>query len=87
MAKLNKWEQRHVRSIASIEKKVQELFANAMQQAATIGAGVNFAPNKPFTFDDYPLADAMMQKLQKKLKKYSVESLVPQISTSSLMLT
>lgn len=69
MAVLNKWEKRHVRSIASIEKKVQELFANAVQQSATIGAGVNFNADKPFSFDDYPLAEAMMTKLQKRLAK------------------
>lgn len=69
MAKLDKWETQHVKNIAKYEEQIQQIFATAMQEATRIGAMATFDPSKPFTFADYPLTQALIADLQKRMAR------------------
>lgn len=54
----------HLRNMGVYAGRIETIFQSAEREAATIGASVrNFNPDRPFTFDDYPLTKARIDAL------------------------
>ncbi len=74
MAKLSKWERRHLRNILRYEAVIEEIYKTAAREAAAIGAAISKAvdPGKPFSFADYPQTrrrvDTLMETLHGSLQ-------------------
>ena len=64
---LDKWEKQHVANIAKYEKEIQQIYATAIAEASRMAARVTFDSSKPFAFSDYPLAKALITKLQRQV--------------------
>lgn len=74
MAKLSKWERRHLANIARYEAVIDEIFKTAAREAAAIGTAISkqVDPGKPFSFADYPQTrrrvDTLMETLHGSLQ-------------------
>lgn len=74
--KLDKWETQHRRNLTAIERKVDELYREAVREAASISTLLgNFSPDKPFSFADYPITQDRTRKLLEGLKT-NLESVI-----------
>lgn len=74
--KLDKWETQHRRNLTAIERKVDELYREAVREAASISTLLgNFSPEKPFSFADYPITQDRTRKLLEGLKT-NLESVI-----------
>ena len=56
-------ERKHTRNLARYAKQIDGIFAEAAAEAARIGHSVSGLSDKPFSFDDYPMAKARMDAL------------------------
>lgn len=57
------YERKHARNLARYAKQIEDIFAEAAAEAARIGHSVSGLSDKPFSFDDYPMAKARMEAL------------------------
>lgn len=78
MAKLNKWDKKHINNIAYYQAKLYEIYKEAVKEAASLGVSVrNFNANKPFSFKDYPSTkkrlNNLLNGLYSKLKTVIVD--------------
>lgn len=69
MARLDKWESQHVKDVARYERAITRIYNTYTQEAAQIGASIDFDPSKPLSFDDYPLTKKQIATLQKRMAK------------------
>ena len=61
---LNKWEDAHRRNIEAYGRQIDEVFRSAAREAAMIASvAVDFRPEKPFSFADYPATRRRVEKL------------------------
>lgn len=69
MARINEWDKKHQRNITAYERQIDEVFRTATREAAMLAAvaGV-ISPDKPFSFDDYPVTRKRLEKLLSGLK-------------------
>ncbi len=71
MAKVvDPYERQHIINLARYGKAIDDIFKTAVAEAAQIGALLDngsFDPSHLFTFKDYPLTQAQMQKVLKRL--------------------
>lgn len=69
MARLNKWDTKHLRNGEHYARQIEAIYQAAVREAAAIGASIpDFSPDKPFSFADYPSTKARIDKLTKTLK-------------------
>ena len=57
------------KKIGATQRRVLNLFRSAIGEAALLSQQVDFDPDKPFTFDDYPLTKKRSDKLIRDLQK------------------
>jgi hypothetical protein len=72
MTTQNKYDKQHLRNLAAIEKQIEKIYNIAVKEAAAIATTIyEFNPDKPFTFDDYPITkeriDSLLKDMQKKI--------------------
>lgn len=71
MARMNKYEARHIRNVEAYKREVQKIFDEATKEALRMGIRFDADTGKPFSFDDYPAAkrkfDALMAKMHQRL--------------------
>lgn len=70
-----KFDARHDKRIAQIERRIRTIYTKATEEAAAIGAGVKGLGKKPFSFADYPAAKEEADKLIEDLG-HSVETTI-----------
>ena len=69
MARLDKWESKHLKDVERYARQIEAIYQSAVREAAAIGATIpNFNPNKPFSFANYPSTKARIEKLLQTLK-------------------
>lgn len=67
--KIDKWETQHRRNLRAYERQIEEIYLEAVREAASIGGIIgNFSPDKPFSFSDYPITQHRVEKLLKQLE-------------------
>ena len=57
------------KKIGTTQRRVLNLFRSALSEASLLAQQVDFNPDKPFTFDDYPLTKKRSDKLINDLQK------------------
>lgn len=71
MARMNKYEARHIRNVEAYKREVQKIFDEATQEALRMGIRFDADTGKPFSFDDYPATkrkfEALMAKMHQRL--------------------
>lgn len=71
MARMNKYEARHIRNVEAYKREVQKIFDEATQEALRMGIRFDADTGKPFSFDDYPTTkrkfEALMAKMHQRL--------------------
>ena len=70
-----KFDARHDKRIAQIERRIRTIYKKATEEAAAIGAEVKGLGKKPFSFADYPAAKEKADKLIEDLG-HSVETTI-----------
>lgn len=70
-----KFDARHDKRIAQIERRIRTIYTKVTEEAAAIGAGVKGLGKKPFSFADYPAAKEEADKLIEDLG-HSVETTI-----------
>lgn len=69
MARLDKWESKHLKDVERYARQIEAIYRSAVREAAAIGASVpHFNPDKPFSFASYPSTKARIEKLLHTLK-------------------
>lgn len=71
MARMNRYEARHIRNVESYKREVQKIFDEATKEALRMGIRFDADTGKPFSFDDYPATkrkfEALMAKMHQRL--------------------
>ena len=71
MARINKYEERHIRNVEAYKREVQKIFDEATKEALRMGIRLDADTGKPFSFDDYPATkrkfEALMAKMHQRL--------------------
>lgn len=71
MARMNKYEARHIRNVEAYKREVQKIFDEATKEALRMGIRFDADTGKPFSFDDYPETkrkfDALMAKMHQRI--------------------
>ena len=71
MARMNKYEARHIRNVEAYKREVQKIFDEATKEALRMGIRFDADTSKPFSFDDYPATkrkfEALMAKMHQRL--------------------
>ena len=71
MARMNKYEARHIRNVEAYKREVQKIFDEATKEALRMGIRFDADTGKPFSFDDYPATkrkfEALMAKTHQRL--------------------
>lgn len=68
MAKKSKYDLLHEQRVNEITKKIDDIYAAAVTEAASIGAIVRgFNPDKVFAFSDYPMTRDRVSAMLKQL--------------------
>lgn len=71
MARMNKYEARHIRNVEAYKREVQKIFDEATKEAMRMGIRFDADTGKPFSFDDYPATkrkfEALMAKMHQRL--------------------
>lgn len=69
MARLNKYDRRHLTNIAAVLRQVDRIFNAAIKEAARIGVRIDeISPDRLFSFSDYPFTRKEVEKLLEELK-------------------
>lgn len=70
MPQLNKWDKQAIENTNKFAKEVENIYLQAIKEAALIGANISFFdPKKPFKFKDYPQTKESISKLLISLRK------------------
>lgn len=65
----NKYDRQHLQHLQQLQRQIDAIYKEATREAAAIGMTVqNFNPDKPFTFDDYPLTRERVERLMMSFK-------------------
>lgn len=65
----NKYDRQHLLHLQQLQRQIDAIYKEATREAAAIGMIVqNFNPDKPFTFDDYPLTRERVERLMMSFK-------------------
>ena len=71
MARMNKYEARHIRNVEAYKREVQKIFDEATKEALRMGIRFDADTGKPFSFDEYPATkrkfEALMAKMHQRL--------------------
>lgn len=71
MARMSKYEARHIRNVEAYKREVQKIFDEATKEALRMGIRFDADTGKPFSFDDYPATkrkfEALMAKMHQRL--------------------
>ena len=71
MARMNKYEARHIRNVEAYKREVQKIFDEATKEALRMGIRLDADTGKPFSFDDYPETkrkfEALMAKMHQRI--------------------
>lgn len=71
MARMNKYEARHIRNVEAYKREVQKIFDEATKEALRMGIRFDADTGKPFSFDDYPATkrkfEALMAKMHQRI--------------------
>lgn len=71
MARMNKYEARHIRNVEAYKREVKKIFDEATKEAMRMGIRFDADTGKPFSFDDYPATkrkfEALMAKMHQRL--------------------
>lgn len=71
MARMNKYEARHIRNVEAYKREVQKIFDEATKEALRMGIRFDADTGKPFSFDDYQATkrkfEALMAKMHQRL--------------------
>lgn len=71
MARMNKYEARHIRNVEAYKREVQKIFDEATKEAMRMGIRFDADTGKPFSFDNYPATkrkfEALMAKMHQRL--------------------
>ena len=71
MARMNRYEARHIRNVEAYKREVQKIFDEATKEALRMGIRFDAETGKPFSFDDYPETkrkfEALMAKMHQRL--------------------
>lgn len=71
MARMNKYEARHIRNVEAYKREVQKIFDEATKEALRMGIRFDADTDKPFSFDDYPATkrkfEALMAKMHQRI--------------------
>lgn len=71
MARMNKYEARHIRNVEAYKREVQKIFDEATKEALRMGVRLDSDTGKPFSFDDYPATkrkfEALMAKMHQRI--------------------
>lgn len=71
MARMNKYEARHIRNVEAYKREVQKIFDEATKEALRMGIRFDTDTGKPFSFDDYPATkrkfEALMAKMHQRI--------------------
>lgn len=71
MARMNKYEARHIRNVEAYKREVQKIFDEATKEAMRMGIRFDADTGKPFSFDDYPATkrkfEALMAKMHQRI--------------------
>lgn len=69
MAQKNKYDKKHLNNLSAYERQVDAIYRAAIKESAAIGATIrDFNPDKPFSFDDYPITRKRIESLMTGLK-------------------
>jgi len=66
---VNKFDLKHQGFINKYGRDIEKLYEQLIKEAAKIGVTLEIDPDKPFSFKDYPRANARMNRLLKKFEK------------------
>lgn len=67
MARMNKYEARHIRNVEAYKREVQKIFDEATKEALRMGIRFDADTGKPFSFDDYPATKRKFEVLMAKM--------------------
>lgn len=69
MARLNKWERQHLKNLSALDRRIERIYEAAVKEAARLSVSIiDFSPDKPFSFSDYPITHKRIEKLLDGLK-------------------
>ena len=69
MARLNKWERQHLKNLSALDRRIERIYEAAVKEAARLSVSIiDFSPDKPFSFSDYPITRKRIEKLLEGLK-------------------
>ena len=69
MAKLNKWERQHLKDLSTLDRRIERIYEAAVKEAARLSISIiDFNPDKPFSFSDYPITRKRIESLLEGLK-------------------
>lgn len=69
MARLNKWERQHLKNLSALDRRIERIYEAAVKEAARLSVSIiDFNPDKPFSFSDYPITRKRIEKLLDGLK-------------------
>lgn len=65
----NKYDRQHLLHLQQLQRQIDEIYREATREAAAIGVTItDFNPDRPFTFDDYPLTRMRVESLMLRFK-------------------
>ena len=67
MARMNKYEARHIRNVEAYKREVKKIFDEATKEALRMGIRFDADTGKPFSFDDYPATKRKFESLMAKM--------------------
>lgn len=69
MARLNKWERQHLKNLSALDRRIERIYEAAVKEAARLSVSIiDFSPDKPFSFSDYPITRKRIENLLDGLK-------------------
>lgn len=64
MARQNKYDKKHLSNLSAYERQVDRLYRQVVAKVASLGIEISdLKPDKPFSFDDYPIVRKRVEKL------------------------
>ena len=75
-----KYAEEVAKKIGTTQRRVLNLFRSALNEASILAMQVDFNPDKPFTFDDYPLTKKRSDKLIRDLQKRILSSVYASVA-------
>lgn len=63
----DKWEKANEANIASVQKKIDAIYKEAVREAAAIGVTIKDMKDKPFTFEQFPSTRKRVEKMMQQM--------------------